>query len=74
METIHKRILAYLLLELSFITRTGILSALGLIREEDEGIEHVELLDRIFQEAQEKKVLDQLCDKVTCAHNDGTKC
>lgn len=65
-----KRILVYRFLELSFITRTGILSELGLINEEDEGIEHVELLDRIFHEAQEKNVLDQLWDKVNYAHND----
>lgn len=66
-----KRTLVYRFMELSFIARTGILSELNLINEEDEGVEHVDLLDKILQEAQEKGILEKMWDRVNCAHSDG---
>ena len=65
-----KRTLVYRFMELSFIARTGILSELNLINEEDEGVEHVDLLDKILQKAQEKGILASMWDKVNSAHSD----
>lgn len=66
-----KRTLVYRFLELSFISRFRILDELNLISEEDEGAEHVNLLDKILQKAMENKCLDAMWEKVNDAHNDG---
>ncbi len=66
-----KRTLVYRFLELSFVSRFRILDELNLISEEDEGAEHVNLLDKILQKAMENKSLAVMWEKVNDAHNDG---
>lgn len=65
-----KRTLVYRFLELSFVSRFRILDELHLISEEDEGAEHVNLLDKILQKAKENESLAAMWDKVNCAHSD----
>lgn len=73
-ETIQnpKRTLVYRFMELSYISRTSILSELDLINEEDEGAEHVDLLGKILKEAQEKGILAEMWDKVNSTRSDDT--
>ncbi len=62
-----ERSLVYRFLAISFITRSRILSELDLVDEEDEGIEHINLLDKILQKAKKDGKLADLWDKISQA-------
>lgn len=62
-----ERSLVYRFLALSFITRSRILSELDLVDEEDEGIEHINLLDKILQKAKNNGNLAELWNKISQA-------
>lgn len=63
--------LTYRFLDLSFVKRSLILSKLSLIDEKDEGVEHINILEKIFKKAQETTVLDTMWEEVNTGHNDG---
>lgn len=65
------RTLIYRFLELSFVRRSLILSELNLIDEKDEGMEHINLIDKIVQKAKETNSLAAMWEKVNAAHNNG---
>lgn len=66
-----KRTLFYRFFELSFVARSRILSELNLINEEDEGMEHIELIENIWQKANEHGCLSEMWEKINSAHSDG---
>ena len=65
------KILTYRFLGLSFVKRSLILSELDLMEEDDEGVDHVNFLDKILQKAKDKKVLDTMWDKINSIYVDG---
>lgn len=54
----------YRFLKLSWLSRTEILKSLNLLDKEDEGIEHIEMIDTILFKANATGVLDKLWEKV----------
>lgn len=65
------RILVYRFLSLSFISRTMILTKYNLVDEDDEGIEHNNLLEKILKKADEQKKLAELWNEVNYRITDG---
>ncbi|SFM23984.1 metallophosphoesterase [Pelosinus propionicus] len=59
-KNIDIKTLVYRFLNLPFLCRTQILSKLNLIDEKDEGINHVNLLEKIITRAKERNYLDDL--------------
>ncbi len=65
------RTLIYRFFDLSYIKRCKILSELNLISEDDEGAEHVDIIDKIIQKATQAKNLIDFWNRVNEEHNDG---
>lgn len=64
------RRLAYRFYSLPYDARIGVVQALDLIREDDEGLRGNELFNRLLYRAREENKLDQLWDEVQKAHGD----
>lgn len=64
------RVLTYRFLDLAHVIRIDIARELGLLKDEDEGLQDYELFERIFTRAVRGDMLAQLWDKVEQKHND----
>ena len=64
------RTLIYRFFGLSYTARQLILNELGLIYDEDEGIEHTKLFRTLLKRAEEKMVLSKLWDRIENSHGD----
>ena len=65
------RTLTYRFFDLPHVTRIEIAQELGLYSNEDEGLRDAELLERIFQRANLKKLLAALWNLIEKHHDDG---
>ncbi len=65
------RTLTYRFLDLAHIDRLKLAQDLGIYTNEDEGLFDAELFDRIFERAEQQKLLERLWDSVEAKHGDG---
>ncbi|WP_366924195.1 metallophosphoesterase [Metallumcola ferriviriculae] len=63
------RTLVYRFLELSFIKRSSILTKLNLIDEADEGIDHVDIIEKTIQKAMEGGTIQLLWDEINALYD-----
>jgi predicted phosphodiesterase len=67
-----KRTLVYRFLELSFLARSRILSELSLIGEEDEGVDHINLIETIMAKAEQAHLLGTMWERISVERGDDT--
>lgn len=65
------RILTYRFFELPHVSRIDIARDLGLLRDEDEGLQDFQLFERVFARAADENLLSEVWNKVEECHNDG---
>jgi len=58
--------LAYGFMMLPYVKRDAIILKLSLGREEDEGLKHIQILDKIIQRAEDQKCIDKLWEEIKC--------
>ena len=61
---VNYKALTYAFMSLPYVKRYKIIQDLSLGREEDEGLKHVQILDKIIQRAESQKCIDELCNLV----------
>lgn len=59
-DNLDTKTLVYRFMNLSYLTRTTILSKLNLLDEEDEGVNHVDILQKILQKAKTRNLLEEM--------------
>jgi len=64
------RVLTYRFFDLAHVVRIDIASELGLLKDEDEGLQDYELFERILTRAAKENLLIQLWDKIEKRHSD----